>query len=158
MSIIVQSLNPASYINPQWIATPLSADRSLLVLSGSVNINFGGYPKLTDPDLQLITDSDIARAATFSGLGNPPLTEFWGFQAEQYATFGGCTAVFDKNEAVNFGFAVNSFQPYFAPNDTNNRRIVQGVQLSISVEDVDAEVIQVGYHLIAVGNFIIFTP
>ena len=155
----VQSSTPSAFVNPQWIITPISTDRQLLVLSGAVISNFASTHKsgwTSDPAVDIAPDQDLLNVVTFLKLGPPPANQFWGFQADQYATFGGLTSVFDKNTAVNAGFAVDSFAPLILPNEAGSR-IVGGVQLALAVQDSDATILRVGYHLMAIGQFVAFS-
>lgn len=147
----LQSVNADKFIKPQWIITPLSADRHLMVLSGVVVIDFWSQQANWHNDTVVIRpDRDFDSMIALLGVPPPPADYVNAFQAEQYAAFGGMSSIFDKDYANNAGFAVDAFAPAFY---TSNARAISGIQLDIAVRDSDAALLRVAYHLTAVGHF-----
>ena len=150
--LFTQSTNASKFVNPQFLVTPLSENRLLLVLSGVVITEFVCTQKADwhRDTLQIVLDNDIRRALASTGLPNPPAGFHMMFLAEQYATFGGLNSIFDKNAADNAGFAVDSFMPPF---DGDSFRVL-GMTMDVAVQDSDAILYRVGYQLTAVGQFV----
>ncbi len=153
--LFTQSTNAAAFVTPQWILTPLSTDPQkgpyLLVLSGIVATNFEAiqHTGWRSDTLQIQPDVDIKNALSFANAPKAPPGSRTMFEVQQYSTFGSLSSIFDESEAVNAGFSINSFWPFFEP---GSRRLV-GVNMTIAVQDRDASLLRVGYQITAVGTF-----
>jgi len=146
-----QTVNAEKFANPQWIVTSLPGGRQLLVLSGVVIIDFWSrQPSWHRDSVTIYPDKDLQSVIASAGLPPAPQGFAIRFLAEQYATFGGMSSIFDQDTAVNAGFAVDAFEPIFDA----GTRLVSGIQLDIAVRDSDAALLRVGYHLTAVGRFV----
>lgn len=122
-----------------------------MVLSGVVVVDFWSQQSNWNNDtLLIIPDRDFNSMIAFVGVPPPPQDYVNAFQADQYATFGGMSSIFDKDYANNTGFAVNAFEPNFY---LSNGRAIYGIQMDLAVRDSDAALLRVAYHLTAVGQF-----
>jgi hypothetical protein len=88
---------------------------------------------------------------------------FAAFQVEQLAPFSTLSSVFNAQESINSGFAVDAWRPnpFFTANDLATGSPVAdlfaGIQADLAVRDSDAFLYRVGYHITLVGR-IIFSP
>jgi hypothetical protein len=148
------SAQAGSFIDPQWIVTPLPNNKWLLIVSGVVIINVtcgqnSGWLRDTVRILPNFTDP-------FTFAGNDLNNNTVVFETQQYATYGSLASIFDKNTSVNAGFAVDAFRPFFSDGGRGMGN-GSGIDLDIAVQDVDATIFRVAYELTGVGSFIV-TP
>lgn len=145
MLAFVESHNDGSFVEPQWIITPLSSGKWMLVLSGVVIVNFTTvqHTGWRHERVQIIPNLPLAYA---KGMDPPPGSEYL-FNVEQYATYGGLSSIFDKAASIDAGFAVDASRPIF----TGNSRLLRGIELDIATHDRDASLLRVNYQLTAVG-------
>jgi hypothetical protein len=165
-----------------WLITPaaravgepapahISDQKWLLVLSGVGIVNMKGVTSdawLHDevhilPDLRGPLDFAISR----HGIPRPPGTEGLNyevrFQLGQWSPFAGLSSVFDQNESVNAGFAVDAWRPspfgfgtdsFSGQLDTD---LFTGIVVDVAVRDSDAWLYRVGYNITLEGR-IVFT-
>jgi hypothetical protein len=135
--------------NSQWIITQLPNNRWCLVLSGLLNIDFfGGQDAGWRQDtIQIIRDiNPLFIYANFD-----PINYYVTLNVEQYACYGSVCRFWDRDESVNAGFAVDSFYPFFSGGGRAFGS-QSGVYLDVGVSDRDAHVVNVGYHLMAIGT------
>jgi hypothetical protein len=165
-----------------WLITPaaravnepapatISGQKWLLVLSGVGIVNMKG--KTSDdwlhdevhilPDMRGPLDFAIGRW----GIPRPPGTEglqyLVGFQLDQWSPFAALNAVYDQDQSVNAGFAVDSWRPSpfasgadsFSGHQVGN--IFTGIIADTAVRDSDAWLYRVGYNITLEGR-IVFT-
>jgi hypothetical protein len=173
---------PTGFAVQNWVIVPVATatgqappasireQRWQLVLSGVVLIDMKGVTPaqwrretlLISPDLR----APIKFAAQRFGVPLPPgndSTYYANFQVEQWAPFSTLSSVFNANQSVNSGFAVDAWrpEPFFTATDlaTNAQvsSLFAGVQSDIAVRDSDAFLYRVGYHIILIGR-IVFSP
>lgn len=82
------------------------------------------------------------------------------FQLEQMAVYAALGSVLDGQTAVNAGFAVNAWRPshYLTltgtlPAPTINN-IFQGIVVSTAVDNIDASLKRISYHITLVGKIV----
>jgi hypothetical protein len=151
---------PASIKDQKWV----------LVLSGVAIVNMEG--KTSDdwrhdevsisPDVRGPLDFAIGRW----GIPRPQGTEGQNYQVvfkvDQWAPFAGLNSVFDQNQSVNAGFAVDAWRPapFNTGNDAFSGQLVNGIFTGIiadtAVRDSDAILYRVGYNITLEGR-IVFT-
>lgn len=173
---------PTGFAVQNWVIVPVATatgqappanireQRWQLVLSGVVLIDMKGVTPaqwrretlLISPDLR----APIKFAAQRFGVPLPPGNDssyYANFQVEQWAPFSTLSSVFNANQSVNSGFAVDAWrpEPFFAATDlaTNAQvsNLFAGVQSDIAVRDSDAFLYRVGYHITLIGR-IVFSP
>jgi hypothetical protein len=165
-----------------WLITPaaravgepapasISEQRFLLVLSGVGIVNMTG--KTSDdwlhdevhilPDTTGPLDFAISRWGIPRPQGTEGLNYLTGFQLSQWAPFAGLNSVFDQNESVNAGFAVDAWRPspFTFGTDAFSGQVVNGLFTGIiadtAVRDSDAILYRVGYNITLEGR-IVFT-
>jgi hypothetical protein len=92
------------------------------------------------------------------------------FSLEEWAPFASLSSIFDQNQSVNAGFAVNTWRP--SPfgstgsqpgsqglgNDliTNQpvAQIFTGIRVDVAVRDSDAQILLIGYHITLLGRIV----
>src|SRR5262249_14917658 len=80
------------------------------------------------------------------------------FQVQQWAPFAAISSIFDRNQAVNAGFAVDVWRPnpFGTVTDmiTNQPRdrIFSGIQVDVAVQDSDAVLHRVSYNICLLGQ------
>ena len=79
------------------------------------------------------------------------------FQLDEWAPFASIGSIFDKNESVNAGFAVDRWAPspfktYTAPGLPNIGNVFQGIRVDVAVRDIDAILYRVNYHITLLGK------
>lgn len=174
---------PTGFAGQNWVIVPvataagqtqpanITAQRWHMVLSGVVLIDMKGVTTAQwrretlsiSPDLR----GPIKFAAQRFGVPLPPgLNDSQyhaNFQVEQWAPFATLSSVFNANQSVNSGFAVDVWRPnpFFTATDlaTNAQvsNLFAGVQADIAVRDSDAYLYRVGYHITLIGR-IVFSP
>jgi hypothetical protein len=85
------------------------------------------------------------------------------FQVEQWAPFAALSSVFNQDESVNSGFAVDTWRPN--PFDTKVdafssamlSNLFTGIRVDLAVRDSDAWIHRVSYSITLLGK-IVFSP
>jgi hypothetical protein len=175
-------INVISFGGQNWLITPaaravgeaapatISGQKWLLVLSGVGIVNMKG--KTSDDwlhdEVHILPDmrGPLGFAISRYGIPRPPGNEganyIVNFQPEQWSPFAGLSAVFDQNQSVNAGFAVDSWRPspFTLGKDSFSGQPVDGLFTGIivdtAVRDSDAWLFRVGYNITLVGR-IVFT-
>ena len=160
--------------SPQGIdqpSNPVSEQSFLMTLSGVANVNFksaenGDWTRETfglQPDMNSVLQFAI-REFGIPVPAVPGSTPSVAFQVSQWAPFTTINSIFDKETAINAGFAVDNFRP--APFSTvqdaktgqpyNN--IFSGIHVDLAVRDKNAFLYRVGYHITLRGKIRFFIP
>jgi hypothetical protein len=174
-------INVTSFGGENWLITPaasavhetppatISNQRWLLVLSGVALVNLQGLSGdwhhdqvAISPDMNSPLDSAISRFSIPRPHGSEGADYSTGFQVDQWAPVVGLGSVFDAHEAVNAGFAVDTWRP--APFGTGTDafsgqpvgNIFTGVVVDAGASDSDAWLYRLGYNFILEGR-IVFT-
>lgn len=171
-----------TFAGQNWLITPAALavneapprnihdQKWLLTLSGVGLVNLEGNSTsdwLHETLLLLPTIVDpINYAIGVYSIPRPPGTEgneySVGFQVEQLAPFASLSSIFDQNESINAGFAVDVWRPnhYGTGRDAFTNLTVAslytGLQVDVGVIDTDAWLYRVGYNITILGK-IIFT-
>ena len=85
------------------------------------------------------------------------------FQLEEWAPFASLGSIFDKNESINAGFAVDVWRPSpFLTLSANSlpdiKQIFQGIRVDVAVNDNDAILHRVNYHITLLGKIVFAQP
>lgn len=165
-----------------WLITPaaravneaapanISGQKWLLVLSGVGIVNMEG--KTSDdwlhdevyisPDMSGPLDYAISRWGIPRPQGTEGGTYQVAFQLDQWAPFAGLNSVFDQDQSVNAGFAVDDWRPSPFASGTDafsgqpDSNIFTGIIADTAVRDSDAWLYRVGYNITLEGR-IVFT-
>jgi hypothetical protein len=82
------------------------------------------------------------------------------FSLEEWAPFASLSSIFDQNQAVNAGFAVDVWRPtHFATGTdafTNQPvgNIFTGIDVDVAIRDVDAWIFRLGYNISLLGKIV----
>jgi hypothetical protein len=176
-------IEPSDYAGQNWLITPAAAavgetaptsvqDQTwLLVLSGIAIVNLKGVTTsqwleetvLLRPDPSEALQHAIARYAIPTPPGTDGLNFSTWFQVEQCAPFAALSSVFNQNESVNSGFAVNVWRPNPLetaplPRDAFSNapldRLFNGIQADVAVRDSDAWIYRLSYHMTLLGKIV----
>jgi hypothetical protein len=169
-----------SFGGQNWLITPaalavnetrpasISAQKWLLVLSGVGIINMQGETA-NDwrhdsvhivPDMKGPLDYAINRFSIPRPSGNEGTNYNPAFQVEEWSPFVGLSSIFDQNQSVNAGFAVDAWRP--SPFGTGNDAFSQarignlfsGVIADVAVRDSDAWLYRLGYNMTLLGRIV----
>ena len=100
------------------------------------------------------------------GIPTPPGSggsNYWlGFQVEQWAPFAAPSSMFNKDQSVNSGFAVDVWRPnpFSTASGFSNAtldKLFSGIQVDVAVRDTDAWLHRVSYEIVLLGR-IVFGP
>ena len=85
------------------------------------------------------------------------------FQLEEWAPFASLGSIFDKNQAIDAGFAVDTWRPSpFLTLSTIGlptiSQIFQGIRVDVAVRDTDAVLHRVNYHISLLGKIVFARP
>jgi hypothetical protein len=170
----------SSFAGQNWLITPaaLAAGEAppadihdqgwLLTLSGVAMVNLKGNstddwlhetlilkPTVTDP-----MNYAIARYAISPPAGTEGNNYEIGFQVEQLAPYASISSVFDADQSIDAGFAVDVWRPnpYGAGIDAFSDQYVgnifSGLQVDVAVRDTDAWLYRVGYAITLLGKIV----
>jgi hypothetical protein len=178
-----EMIYPTGFAAQNWVITPVATAAGQmapgtiqeqtweLLLSGVVLIDFKGVSasQWRHETVHIVPDLNgpILQAATRYGIPLPPgtsgLNYQCNFQVEQHAPFSTVSSIFNQNESINSGFAVEVFRPhpYFTATDffTNTAKdnLFGGIEVDAAVRDSDAFLQRLGYRITLVGK-IVFSP
>jgi hypothetical protein len=62
-------------------------------------------------------------------------------------------SIFDQDQSVNAGYAVDAYRPIFTTRDTFTQ-IFSSLEVDLAVRDTDAFIFRVGYHLTLTGRVV----
>jgi hypothetical protein len=160
-----------------WLITPAAravgeaAPRSvkdqewLLVLSGVGVVNLQGKDDWLTDEVHILPDTSGPLDHAINRWAIPqPQGISWavGLQLDQWSPFVGLADIFDQDQSVNAGFAVDSWRPShfetwtdaFTGQQVGN--IFTGIIADVAVRDSDAFLRRVGYNITLAGR-IVFT-
>ena len=126
-----------------WVHTPVANDRHLVTLSGIVVIDYKG-----------ITSDEWRHDTLHLGIAFP--SDFFPqkkvLKLEYWAPFVTINAIYNKDAAVNAGWAVDDFGVSLSPDKTVSGSI--HIWANIAVRDSDGYLYRVGYNLTVSGVFV----
>jgi len=171
-----------SFGGQNWLITPaaravneaapasISGQKWLLVLSGVGLINMKGQTSvdwLRDeahilPDMRGPLDYAINRFSIPRPPGSEGSNYNVGLQLDLWSPFAGISSIWDQDQSVNAGFAVDAWRPspFSSGNDAFSGQpvgnIFTGIVVDVAVRDSDAWLYRVGYNITLEGR-IVFT-
>jgi hypothetical protein len=166
-ALAVGERQPASIKDQKW----------LLTLSGVAIVNLKGNNvngEWLRETLQILPDMSGALQFAISRFsvpvpanpgyvlkGSSKVTSL--FQIEEWAPFASIGSIFDKNESINAGFAVDVWRPSpFLTLSANGlpdiKQIFQGIRVDVAVNDNDAILNRVNYHITLLGKIVFAQP
>jgi len=127
----------------------------MLILTGVAGVDYRGG-----------RTSDWDRKAFSLYLDTTPAIEFTearvepgkklGFQVHQWAPFATINSIVDKDQAMNLGFAVDSYRPTYL-SGTSVERLFWGLEVQAAVRDSNATLHRIGYQVSLVGKIVQYT-
>jgi hypothetical protein len=135
--------NPDRFVSRHWLHTRTGDGRELIVLSGNALVNVRG----TSSDAWLRGEM---RLGVEIGPGILPSGKW--FRADQWVVVVDPSAMWDRDQSVNAGFAVDAFR-LISPNAQNGKPAVE-ISADVAVRDSDAFLYRISYHVTLVGRFV----
>jgi hypothetical protein len=170
-ALAVGEPQPSSIHDQKW----------LLVLSGVVLANLKGdnsgnwnsqtvsfTPDMAGPDDPSATSGPlnwaISRYSIPKPAGSPGTQYFIRFSVEEWAPSVSLSAIFDQDQSVNAGFAVNAWRPnsfgsgtdVLANQQVNN--LFAGINADLAVSDTDAWLYRLSYNITLLGKIVFIAP
>jgi len=133
--------NPDNFKSKHWMHYRTGDDRELIALSGIAIVNFEGLSDETWLSDTLNLGVNIPSALI-------PADK--QFQVQTWTTFMTLNSIYDKDQSVNAGFAVDEF---WGPGAITTKGYIT-LHAKLAVRDSDAILYRVGYEVTMVGNFI----
>lgn len=174
-------IEATTFAGQNWLITPaalsvneappaIEQQKFLLVLSGVVVIdlkgNSGAQWRRETVSIRPDLFNPLQYAVARHGIPTPPGTggnNYWlGFQVEQWAPFAAVSSMFNENESVDSGFAVDVWRPnpFVTATGFSNAtldKLFSGIQVDVAVRDTDAWLHRVSYNIVLQGR-IVFGP
>jgi len=173
------------FAGQNWLITPAALavgeqplqsihdQKFLLVLSGVVIANLEGnstsqwlhetlsfLPDMAGPENSGPLNWAIGRFG-IPRPTNPNVTA--AFSLEEWAPFASLSSVFDQNQSINAGFAVDVWRPnhFITGTDAFTHlpvgNIFTGINVDVAVIDTDAWIYRVGYNITLLGKIVFLT-
>ena len=131
------------FSSSHWVHTPVANDRHLFTLTGIVIIDYQGF-----------TSNDWRKATLHLGIKFP--RDFYPagkvFKLEQWAPFVTINAIYNKDQAINAGWAVDDFGVEPAQDPKIGASV--GIWANIAIRNSDGYMFRVGYTLTVSGVFV----
>ena len=176
-------IEPSRFAGQNWLITPAASAVSdaapariqdqtwLLVLTGVAIVDLKGVTgsewRRETVRLQPEMNGPLQYAITRYAIPTPPgadgLNFTTWFQVEQWAPFAALSSMFNQNESVNSGFAVDVWRPnpfetlQDALSSATLNRLFTGIQVDVAVRDSDAWIHRISYNITLLGK-IVFSP
>jgi hypothetical protein len=162
---------PASIHDQKW----------LLVLSGVVIANLKGNstaewlhetlsftPDMAGADSPTSTSGPLNWAISHFSIPKPPGSPgaqyLIRFSLEEWAPFASLSAIFNQDQSINSGFAVDTWRPNHFGSGTDVlshqpvNNIFSGINVDVAVRDTDAWIFRVGYNITLLGKIAFIAP
>lgn len=129
-------------------------------LTGTSGADWRRETLLITPDLRGPLNHAVNNFSIPRPPGNEELQYTVQFQVQQWAPFAAISSIFDQNQAVNAGFAVDVWRPNpfgtvtDAFSNQPRGRIFNGIQVDVAVRDSDAILHRVSYNVSLLGEIV----
>jgi hypothetical protein len=143
-----ETSNPDRFVSIHFIGIPLLNQRVMITRSGVVRVAFDGQTPADWRREELRVFLDLTRAIRRVQPRAPQQGFFWALRFEQWAPIAGLNAIFNANESINAGYAVDTFR-LDHPQQAAAFTILEA---DLAVRDSDARLIRVGYYVTIVGT------
>jgi hypothetical protein len=169
----------SSYAVQNWLITPsalavnehvaqIREQRFLLLLSGVAIVDVKGNSEAKwlheAASLRPSLSDALKYAVSRWNIPTPPPGSYViEFETEEWAPFVSLSSVFNREQSINSGFAVDTWRlnPFGSGTDvlTNQsfNHLFSGIQVDIAVRDTDAWIFRLGYNIALLGK-IIYIP
>jgi hypothetical protein len=174
-----------NFAGQNWLITPAALamgehppasihdQKFLLVLSGVVIANLEGNSgsQWLHETLSFIPDmagpqnsGPLNWAVNRFGIPKPASQNVsLGFSLEEWAPFASLSSIFNQDQSINSGFAVDVWRPTHFATGTDAfthlpvGNIFAGIDVDVAVRDTDAWIFRVGYHVTLLGKIVFLT-
>jgi hypothetical protein len=166
-------ITPAALAVGENLPASIHDQKFLLVLSGVVIADLEGnsgsqwlhetlsfLPDMAGPQNSGPLNWAINRFA----IPKPPGQNFSiGFSLEEWAPFASLSSIFNQDQSINSGFAVDVWRPTHFSTGTDAfthspvGNIFTGVNVDVAVRDTDAWIFRVGYNITLLGKIVFLT-
>jgi hypothetical protein len=139
---------PERFVSIHFIGIPLLNERVMITRSGIARVAFDGETSddWRREELRILLN---LRSAIRRVQPRPPREGLeWGLRLEQWAPVAGPNAVFNANQSINAGYAVDTFR-LDVPDEP---KTFVPLEADLAVRDADARLIRVGYYVTIVGR------
>ncbi|MFN8061237.1 MAG: M23 family metallopeptidase [Vicinamibacterales bacterium] len=176
-------IEATKFAGQNWLITPaataannappanLHEQQWLLVLTGVVIVDLKGTSAASWRHETISIQPDLNGPLQFAinkfGVPMPPGTNGANFltlfKVEQWAPFAALSSVFNQNQSINSGFAVDVWRPnpFTSAQDSfsnvPHQNLFSGIQVDVAVRDSDAWLHRLSYNVTLLGR-IAFTP
>jgi hypothetical protein len=166
-------ITPAALAKGENPPASIHDQKFLLVLSGVVIANLEGnsgsqwlhetlsfLPDMAGPQNSGPLNWAIGRFA----IPKPQGQNFGvGFSLEEWAPFASLSSIFNQDQSINSGFAVDVWRPTHFATGTDAfthlpvGNIFTGINVDVAVRDTDAWIFRVGYNITLLGKIVFLT-
>ena len=167
-----------NFAGQNWLITPAALavgesrpasihdQKFLLVLSGVVIANLEGNSgsQWLQETLSFVPDmaGPLNWAISRFGIPKPPPSQNFTvrFSLEEWAPFASLSSIFNQDQSVNSGFAVDVWRPTHFDTGTDAftnlpvGNIFSGIDVDVAVRDMDAWIFRVGYNITLLGKIV----
>ena len=176
-------IEATQFAGQNWLITPAATAANhappanlhkqlwLLVLTGVVIVDLKGNSTATWRRETVSIRPDFNGPLQFAinkfGIPTPPgtngATYLTWFKVEQWAPFAALSSMFNQNESVNSGFAVDVWRPnpFVSAQDSfsnvPHNALFNGIQVDVAVRDSDAWLFRLSYAITLLGK-VAFSP
>jgi hypothetical protein len=172
-------ITPAALAVGEPKPTSIYDQKWLLVLTGVVLANLKGedswnsqtvsfIPDMAGPDDPSATSGPLNWAISHYSIpkpaGSPGAQYLIRFSVEEWAPSVSLSAIFDQNQSINAGFAVNAWRPnsFGGGTDVISKQPVNnlfaGINADLAVSDSDAWLYRLGYNITLLGKIAFIAP
>jgi hypothetical protein len=158
-------ITPAALVVGQPPPASIHEQRWLLVLSGVVFADFKGNSSATwlrdvlyfSPDMAGPLNWAISRFSIPKPPGSPTNYNIV-FSVEEWAPFVSLSSIFNQNQSINSGFAVDRWKAHQFESGTDVlsnlpvNNIFTGIDVDAAVRDTDAWIYRLGYNVTLLGK------
>ena len=167
-------LTPSNYVSQNWIispaglpvneAAPISVNNQqfVLILTGVAVIDYQGVNSEWASDTVLLQPDIFAPvfyAVDKYQFSIPADVRYTPqFEVDQYALHATLSSIYNKDESVNAGYAVDNWQAHPFVKDTDVitgaslSNLFSGVEVDVAVSDSDGHILRLSYHITLLGK------
>lgn len=169
-----------SFAGQNWLITPAALaageqppqhkrdQKWLLVLSGVALTDFKGNSSAQwhHETFRVMPDVQAPMQRAINAHAIPAPTSGWlpEFQVEQWSPCAALGSVFNQNQSINSGFAVDVWRPHTFRTVTDvftgqtRGDIFNGVEVDVAVRDNDAMLFRISYNFTLLGRIVFSKP
>jgi len=153
-ALAVNEARPQSISNQKWLL--VLSGVALTDFKGNSTANWLGETLMIRPDVSVPLNHVVD---TYS-IPRPDFNNPVRFQVEQGTPFAAISSIFNRNQSINSGFAVDVWRP--APYGTaidafsgaTLNMLFSGIAVDVAVRDSDAWLHRASYHITLLGKIV----